>query len=68
MIIRILPDEILLVKVRHCSPQGKFPFKAKNYRIFYDQKYATKLPHLDPVYENGHKKRYEKRYEIRHEK
>jgi hypothetical protein len=29
LIIRILPDEIFLVKVKHCSPQGKFPLGQK---------------------------------------
>ena len=43
-------------------------FRAKNYRIFYDLKYAKKLPHLDPVYENVHKKRYEIRHEILYKK
>ena len=29
MIIRLLPDDIFLVKVKHCSPQGKFPLGPK---------------------------------------
>ena len=29
VIIRLLPDEILLVKVKHWSPQGKFPLGPK---------------------------------------
>ena len=33
MIIHLLPNEILLVKVKHCSPQGKFPL-------------VQKLPHI----------------------
>ena len=42
-------------------------FRAKNYRIFYDLKYANKLPHLDPVYEKRHEKWPQKWHEIRYE-
>ena len=48
-------------------PTRQISFSAKNYRIFYDLKYAKKLPHLDPFYENPHENRHEIRHENRHE-